>query len=49
MGTKKDSLEGNTSGFSAILYLVLSIFGLGIVAYALIQDAMNKAIDKATL
>ena len=49
MGTKKDSLEGNTSGSSAILYLVLSIFGLGIVAYALIQDAMNKAIDKATL
>jgi diacylglycerol kinase len=47
MGVKRDQLEGKKDGSSAILYLVLMIFGLGIVAYALMQDAINKAIEKA--
>ena len=48
MGVKKAAREGNTTGSSPILYIALTFFGLGIVAYALIQDAMNKAIDKAS-
>ncbi len=31
-----------TNGNSNILYLVLQIFGLGIVNYILIQDSLNK-------
>ena len=27
-----------------ILYLILGIFGLGIVSYCLMQDTINKAI-----
>lgn len=33
------------SSNSGILYLILSIFGLAIVAYALIQDNLNKIAD----
>ena len=44
MGQKRDSLDKNSSS-SEIIYLVLSIFGLGIVVYALMQDAINKTID----
>lgn len=28
-----------------VLYLVLSIVGLGIVSYALMQDTINKIVD----
>lgn len=44
-GEKIDSAKnsrGIPSSNSGILYLVLSIFGLGIVAYALMQDELNK-------
>lgn len=44
-GEKIDSAKnsrGIPTGNSGILYLVLSIFGLGIVAYALMQDELNK-------
>ena len=43
MGEKRD-LIADEKGSSNILYLVLSIFGLGIVVYALLQDTLNKAI-----
>jgi hypothetical protein len=43
MGEKRDAIA-NESGSSNILYLVLTIFGLGIVVYALLQDTLNKAI-----
>ena len=46
MGKKRDVLANDSSGSSHILYLVLMIFGLGIVAYALMQDAINKAIEQ---
>ncbi len=39
-GEKLDSVRGTSN--SGIIYLVLTIFGLGIVAYALQQDALNK-------
>ena len=34
--------KGLAGGSSGILYLLLSIFGLGIIAYALMQDSLNK-------
>lgn len=43
MGEKRD-VVANEKGSSNILYLVLSIFGLGIVVYGLLQDTLNKAI-----
>ena len=43
MGEKTDRYE-NTNSSKGILYLILSILGFSIVAYALIQDTINKAI-----
>ncbi|MDD6036843.1 MAG: DUF4234 domain-containing protein [Lachnospiraceae bacterium] len=34
--------KGIISSNSGILYLILSLFGLGIIAYALMQDSLNK-------
>ena len=45
MGDKLDQARaerGIPSGSQAILYLVLSIFGLSIVSYALIQSELNR-------
>lgn len=40
---KAKMLRGRpTDGSNGILYLVLSIFGLGIVSYALIQNELNQ-------
>ena len=43
MGEKCDQIKG-VNGSSGILYLILGIFGLGIVNYCLMQDTINKAI-----
>ena len=45
MGEKRDCVA-NENASSNIIYLVLSLFGLGIVVYALVQDTINKAIEK---
>ncbi len=46
MGKAVDALNGNDNGSTSVIYLVLGIFGLGIVNYCLMQDAVNKnAID----
>lgn len=45
MGEKIDiikSKNGQPSGNSSILFLLLQLFGLGIVAYAIMQDTINK-------
>lgn len=45
MGEKLDnakSAKGMSSNNGSILYLLLSIFGLGIVAYALMQNDLNQ-------
>ena len=34
--------RGLSSGNSGILYLILAIFGLGIVSYALMQNELNQ-------
>ena len=44
MGEKSDELSGNNS-YNKILYLVLMLFGVGIVVYAMAQESINKAID----
>lgn len=46
MGEKRDRMAG-VNNSSAILYLVLSLVGLDIVVYALLQDAINKTLDSA--
>ncbi|MBQ6857593.1 MAG: DUF4234 domain-containing protein [Lachnospiraceae bacterium] len=42
-GEKVDKMRGSAN--SNIAYLILGIFGLGIVAYALMQDAINKQVQ----
>lgn len=47
MGERSDTIKqniGQNPSSSAILYLVFGIFGLGIVAYALMQDTINNAV-----
>ena len=44
IGEKRDIIS-NESSYSGIIYLVLTFCGLGIVVYALAQDALNKAIE----
>ena len=46
IGEKRDIVAGE-KGSSGIIYLVLSLFGFGIVAYCLAQDALNKSVDRA--
>ena len=45
MGEKLDRYEG-TYNSRAATYLIVSIFGLGIVAYALMQNSINNIIDR---
>ncbi|MBE6680528.1 MAG: DUF4234 domain-containing protein [Ruminococcaceae bacterium] len=47
MGENVDTI--NSNGFTSttntgIVYLVLSLFGLGIINYCLMQDAINKRV-----
>ncbi len=47
MGEKLDEasvMRGMPAQSRGILYLVLGLFGLGIVSYALMQDSLNKLI-----
>ena len=47
-GEKLDAAKAQrgmgTGSNSGILYLVLSLFGLGIISYALMQDSINKLV-----
>ena len=45
IGEKRDVIAKEKSS-SNIIYLVLTLFGFGIVVWALAQDALNKAIAK---
>ena len=44
LGEKRD-IVANEKSSANILYIVLMVLGLGIVVYALAQDALNKAIE----
>ena len=46
MGDRCDIIKqkmGRPASSSAVLYLILGIFGLGIVSHALMQDTINNA------
>ena len=48
MGEKVDIIKnknGVPSSNSGILYVLLQVFGLGIIAYALMQDTANKYVE----
>ncbi len=48
MGENVDVIKTNSgmpSSNSPILYLILGLFGLGIVNYCLMQDAINKSVQ----
>ena len=45
LGEKRDSLDAGSSS-SGVIYLLLSLFGLGIVVYALAQYAINEKIKQ---
>ncbi len=42
MGQLLDEAKGTPGSYSGVLYLVLSIFGLDIVAFALMQSELNR-------
>lgn len=47
-GEKIDNAKtsrGMASSNSGILYLILALFGLGIISYALMQNELNKLAD----
>lgn len=44
IGTNVDALKGR-SGDTGILYLVISLLGLGLIPMALAQDAINDKLD----
>lgn len=49
-GEKLDAVaakRGLPTGSKSIIYLLLSLFGLSIIAYALMQDELNKYSDSA--
>ena len=39
--------HGEPRGSAPVVYLLLSLFGLGIVAYALLQNELNKYLPNA--
>ncbi len=42
MGQFLDAAKGNANGNSGVLYLVLSLFGFSIIAWALMQSELNR-------
>ena len=45
LGEKRD-IVARQNGSSNVLYLILSILGLGIFVHAFAQDAINKAVER---
>ncbi len=43
MGQRSDRIH-KTDGYAPILYLILQLFGLGIINYCLLQDTINKQV-----
>lgn len=41
-GEKVDYIKGDGSGNSPLVFVLLQVFGLGIIAYCITQDAINK-------
>lgn len=52
MGDKLDNIhlrKGFPTQSRGIVYLILSLFGFNIVSYALMQDSLNKVIDRTVI
>jgi hypothetical protein len=47
MGEKRDLVAGE-NGYSNILYLILTLFGLGIVVYGMAQHTLNEAVGDSS-
>ena len=45
IGEKRDTVAGENAS-SGVIYLIISLFGFGIIVYALAQDAINKAVER---
>lgn len=45
MGIKAERISNKNSNTYPILFLVLSLFGFGIISYILLQDIINKSSD----
>ena len=45
IGEKRDAIAGENAS-SGVIYLIISLFGFGIIVYALAQDAINKAVER---
>jgi hypothetical protein len=43
MGERLDRVTGKSN--TGIMYIILSLVGLGIVSYSLMQDTLNKYAD----
>lgn len=41
-GKKVDEINGNPNGNTGLVYVILAIFGLGIVSYCMMQSEINK-------
>ena len=41
-GKKVDEINGNANGSTGMVYIILAIFGLGIIPYCLMQNEINK-------
>lgn len=44
MGICVDKMKGNQNSVTGILYVVLALFGVGIVSYVISQDAINNRV-----
>ena len=44
MGERVDTIKNQPGASTPILFLILSIFGLSIVNFCLMQDAINKRV-----
>lgn len=42
IGTRIDKIKNNPNGSTGWIYLLLSVFGFSIIAYAIAQDELNK-------
>ena len=45
MGEKVDELKGRLSGNTGLLYIIIALFGLGLVDLVLMQDAINDKVN----
>lgn len=45
MGERVDELKGKSGGNTGLLYIIIALFGLGLVDLVLMQDAINDKVN----